>query len=223
MPPTLQIPRLFADAFYLLAHDDVTGRPRQALRLTHLSMGASVLAELIFTEQVYIDAVGVVVFPSAGPMNVVQMTVVEEIAAERKRRRAGEWIRHLGPIVTPLIAARLERAGYHRAVPVPRIRLVGRYFITTAPRWQPDTSAYTSATMAHLNNGLDKGYDLHPQELALVALVYATGLNRQVFPYVRDAAVSRVLAQARYLGGGLPQLFDDTSKAAASAVAAATH
>ncbi len=223
MRPTLQIPRLFADAFYLLAHDDVTGRPRQAPRLTHLSMGASVLAELIFTEQAFIDAIGVGIYPSAQPTNVAQMTAVEEIAAERTRRRARDWLRHLGPVVTPLVAQRLEREGYHRLIAPTRIRLFGPYFIATAPRWQPDNSAYTSATMAHLNRLLDAEWSIGPHEQALVALVYATGLNRRVFPYARAWAVNRVLEQASFLGGGLPQLFDDTRASVASAVAAATH
>jgi hypothetical protein len=186
-------------------------------------MGASVLAELIFTQQAFIDATGVGLYHTAQPMNVVQMTAVEEIAAERRRRPARDWLRHLGPLVTPLIAARLERAGYHRAVPPTRIRLFGPYCITTAPRWEPDNSAYVSVPMAYLSRMLDAGEELGPQEQALVALVYATGLNRRVFPYVSGGAVTRVLEQASFLGGGLPQLFDDTRAAVASAVAAATH
>src|SRR5438067_13659251 len=42
----LHKPALVGDAFYLLLHDRVSGRPHLAPRITHLAMGAAILCEL---------------------------------------------------------------------------------------------------------------------------------------------------------------------------------
>src|SRR5438067_7237056 len=93
----LHKPALVGDAFYLLLHDRVSGRPHLAPRNTHLSIGAAILCELFLTglltvrrryghEDVVAAAQRYPVFP-----DLVQHRVLAEIQTEAQP--PGAWMR----------------------------------------------------------------------------------------------------------------------------------
>jgi hypothetical protein len=166
----------------------------------------------------------VVVYRAAPPEDLVEHLVLAELLSERRRVAARDWLRHLGPLVVPQVAGRLERAGYYRLLPRSRLRLVGSWLLMREPRWVPMvSSAYTSATAVHLSNLLDRGEPVEPQALTLLALCYACGLSRLVFPFAPAGAEEWVMRQASLLGAGLPELFDEVRHVVGTSIAAGRH
>ena len=96
--------------------------------------------------------------------------------------------------------------------------------LTRESRWVPAvSSAYTSATAVYLSNLLDRGEPVEAQALTLLALCYACGLDRLVFPFAPAGAGEWVMRQASLLGAGLPGLFDELRHAVSTAIAAGRH
>jgi hypothetical protein len=223
----LRVPALLGDAFYLLLHDKSSGRPHLAPRITHLSLGAAMLCELFLAGLIGIQPrrghEGVVVLPERYPVmpDLVQHLTLTEI--ETEAQPPSVWMRMLGPLVTEPIAERLERAGYHDALPVPVVGLPFGFVITRPKRWRPESPLAAETPALHLDGLLQSHLRLQLDELALVGLTYACGLHRYVFPFATKAIAERVAREVTELPHPLPDVIRELNTAVNRIVTTARH
>jgi hypothetical protein len=76
---------LLADELYLAAHDDVSGKPRQAPSAIGLALGAALLGELMLYGRVTLGERGVVVVVKhRPPSDALAHTILDSLLGERQ-------------------------------------------------------------------------------------------------------------------------------------------
>jgi hypothetical protein len=156
----LQQPRLLADDFYLIAHDDVTGRPRQPGRTVGLGLAGALLAELVLAGRVTVHDELVVVVNRQPPADALTHTVLDQLAGERQRQTVRTWLAFLGQQTAERVAGRLERDGLVQ-------REESRRLLKTEVRWRPVDISLAAWPGMRLRMLLER---LQPMELSDVVL-----------------------------------------------------
>ncbi len=206
---------MLADDFYLLAHDDLSGRARLPERVTGLGTAGALLAELVH-DGFAVVADGVVALTSSRPPSGEELTtaVYKRIEGE-PGHPVRTWLAFLARSAEIEVARRLTAAGVlvHRASHRPR----------HPGRWLPADPNAAALPGARLVTRLIRGEQLDDESLVLVGLLHATGLDATALWEVRDAA-PEILREPGVLLAALPEslreLISHTEAAVGSAIAA---
>src|SRR6266700_3691402 len=97
---------LLADDLYLMAHDDVSGKPFLQPRAIAVGLAGGLLAEQMLAEKIAIWQGSVVMADSAPPRDELGQIVVGHVLTERQWHRVRDF---LARTATGDVAARLER------------------------------------------------------------------------------------------------------------------
>lgn len=203
-----------ADDFFLMVHDDLSGRPRLSERLLGLGLAGALLGELAIVRAIGVEDGDVTVTAWEPPQFTLLGDVFREIEAEQ-RRPVRDWLDYLGHQATDRVARRLEAEGLVYLKP-PRIKLPGR-----AGQWTP-VDANTAKWPA-----IDVKLQIHNNKadahtLMLFGLTRATGLNNDSLWEVRyrldDPAVLEETLEPLGQSPPLLDLLAHTEAAVGSAV-----
>lgn len=112
----------WAPDFFLVAHDEFTGKLLVNKNLLGCGLAASQLAELVATEQLTLDS-GLVVTIDDGPRAGTGAFVMDTIAEQTTNHGVRAWIQNLAEVLCELVARqlmdngviRMERAGVRRS------------------------------------------------------------------------------------------------------------
>jgi Golgi phosphoprotein 3 (GPP34) len=200
-----------ADDLYLMAHHDVSGRPFLQPRATGLGLAGALLAELVLARRIDIGPQGVVAASRKPPQDKLAARVLDQVARERERRPAGEWLAFLGTTAAADVAGRLEEAGYLTRVASRRPR--------HSPRWVPADSDCAFVAVARARAALDPARPVTAPAAVLAGLAAACGLCPRLLAYAAPGARSPEDA-ALELRAGLRDLIAQTRAAVDSAVLA---
>jgi hypothetical protein len=166
-------PLFLADEFYLVAHHDVTGRPRQHPRSIALSLAAGLLAELVLDGRITVRGDALVVVTEAPPADALAHTVLDQVVRERQQHSVGTWLAYLGQQAPGQIAARLERAGL-------LARQQARRFLRAETAWVPTDISAAAWPGMRLRLLLQREQPMDMPDVVLAGLVDAIGLSAQV-------------------------------------------
>jgi Golgi phosphoprotein 3 GPP34 len=234
-----------ADEFFLMAHDDISGRTRLPDRITGLALAAALLGELALGEWIEVrsGAQGVLALPGGEPVWESGFDGAGR-AGSGFGGSGGSGSRGSGP--TDPLAARVFEYLAAEQHPVRTWlaffaqnahadvadRLIAAGLVSRRPRrrpWQPDCWVPTSPNVAalpaaQLVTRLIRGRPLSDQQTVLIGLLRATGLDQPVLWEVRQSAPDA----ARHLGEAIaalkPSLTELISQAEAAVGAAiASH
>lgn len=200
-----------ADDLFRLAHHHLLGRPLLHPRATAYGLASALLAELLHAGRITIHCGDLHVLSTEPPADALVHTVLDQLAAEPGGQPVGAWLTYLSGTVIARVAGRLHRAGHVRREPS-RLRLPRT--VTWVPT-EPNTAGWPAARLAL---ALRAGRPLDPADQALAALMWATGLDRQVLDGGPAHANLRAL-----VGRGWPPMRDlarQTHAAIGRAVAA---
>jgi len=165
------------DELYLVAHDDVTGRPRLHPRAAALGVAAGLLAELMLGGQLTAgpDATLAAAADAPAPGDALAARVLARVAAEREPLGIRDWLAFLARTAGTDVASRLAQAGYLEAVPA-RWPL-GR------DRWIPVDQSRAFAAVVRARSALDPARPLAVPAAALAGLADAAGLRPLLLQY----------------------------------------
>jgi Golgi phosphoprotein 3 (GPP34) len=173
-----------ADDLYLLAHDDVRGKPRLHPRIAGVALAGALLAELVLAGRIAIHPNSVDVVDARPVPNALATQVLTLLLGEARPHPVGTWLTFFAPDSTAWVAERLGASGVLTLV---RSRL-GR-----APRWVPTDMPTAAAPSVLLHAGLTAGRALTLSDVTLAGLATACGLIQQVLwdapPQSRDYLV----------------------------------
>jgi hypothetical protein len=167
---------VLADQFFLIAHEDRTGRSRLHPRATGLGLAAALLAELMLEGRLRIFEGDLHVASRQPPRDSLSHDILDLLLAQPQHRDVRTWLAYLSQDAAVKVGERMMRSG--AVEPVTR-----RKMLSTQTLYMPNTAAQRNAAAwapARLANLLVRGLEMTVSDRILAGLVAATGLTRYV-------------------------------------------
>jgi hypothetical protein len=209
---------LLADQFFLIAHEDRTGRSRLHPRATGLGLAAGLIGELVMLGRVRAVEGELHVVNSEPTRDALSHGILDLLLAQPQHRELRTWLAFLAQDAADRVGERLIRAGVLESVT--RRKLLGtQTFYLPMNSDQRNAAAWVQVRLANI---LVQGRVVDIADRALAGLVVATGLTRHV---LWDYAVHRPgLTHLQSVVDSLPpdlrELVDHTEAAVGSVLAA---
>jgi len=211
--PGLEGTGRLGDDLWLLAHNDVTGRPYIPPRPLGLGLAAALLAELaldgaliVAGEQITLTA------RHRPPGDELARQALGLLTREREEHPVRDWLAYLGRTAPGDVAARLAAAGY--------LTRAGRLLPWRPPRWVPADRDAAFAPVLRARAALDGTRPLTVHAGALTGLAGACGLGFRLAEYAPAHGARPIGQVAACLDPGLGDLIAWTRTAVDSAVLA---
>jgi hypothetical protein len=167
---------VLADQFFLIAHEDRSGRSRLHPRATGLGLAACLLGELMVIDRVRAFEGDVYVVSREPPMDALSHEVLDLLLAQPQHRDLRTWLAFLAQDATAKVGERLLRAG--AVEPVTRRKLRGAQ--TLYMPMNPDQRNAAAWAPARLANILIHRQAMTIADRLLAGLIVATGLTKYV-------------------------------------------
>ncbi len=196
---------LIADDLYLLAHDDLSGKPFLQPRALGIGLAAGLLAELAVEEAIRIQDDQVIPAGLAPDADNLARCVLRLLYHERQPLPARTWLAFLAASSGEQVAHRLERAGY-------LMRTASRWPWQPA-RWMPADADCAFAPLIRVCAVLDEGRPVTVPGALLAGLAAASGLEPRILPYGPPDARGRLDRAVRQLSPDLRELIAQTRSA----------
>ncbi len=162
---------LLADDLFLLAHDDVSGKPRAHPRVTGLGLAGALLADLVLLGHLEIVP-GRLVVVDVRPVGEALLDDVLRSVAGTPRHDLAEWLGYLAPAAPDRVAERLVAAGVLTEV---RSRLGRR-----DRRYRPAQTTLAAAPSVRLRMLVTRAEPLAAPDTMLAGLAAACGLTQHI-------------------------------------------
>ena len=198
---------LLADGLFLLAYDELSGKPRLSQSVMSLGLAGALLGELALTEKILLRAESVVLTDSQPPGDALTGSVHQQLLRSVMPRPVRDWLLYLADDALGQVAGRLVQRGVLVAHPAQLGRSMRYQFA--------DPNAGTKATLG-LCTKVMRRQPLDAASTMLAGLVGATGLEHPGLFEVRDDPSAR-----RYLHESLHVLHPPTLRALLTATRAA--
>jgi Golgi phosphoprotein 3 (GPP34) len=212
MPVALAGTGRIADELYLLAHDDVTGKPLLQSRALGLGLAGALLAELVLEGKILIRPGEVVVAGFAACQDELTQRVMDLVLSEFEGHPLRDWLAFFAVTARQKVARRLEASGYLTQVSSRWPRRPGR--------WVPVDSDSAFAPMIRVRAVLEptRTRTATASDALLAGLAAACGLGPRILPYGPPDALHRLEAAVRQLHPDLRELISHTQAAVDSAL-----
>jgi hypothetical protein len=188
-----------ADGLFLLAHDELSGKPRLSDGVLGLGLSGALLGELALAEKISVRGDAVVVTDPEPPQDQLAGAVHLRLLRSVAPRPVRDWLMYFADDALAQLAGRLVRGGHLVAQPS-RLGRATRYQFT-------DPNGGGKAAVG-LCTKVMRRQPLEAGSAVLAGLVGATGLEHPVLFEVRDAPQAR-----RYLQESLQALHPPTLRA----------
>jgi len=199
-----------ADDLWLIAHHEISGKPRLAPRAAGLGLAAALLAELALAGSIGIWPAGIAAGGRPEPADGLAHAVLGRVLREQHTVR--DWLLYLARTAEDDVAARLAGAGYLDRVPSRRP--------WRGPRWVPADPDCAFAPVNRALAALDPARAAPDTAAALAGLAAACGLGPRVLMYAPPKARRGLEDAAGQLPPGLRYLITQARAEVASAVLA---
>jgi hypothetical protein len=167
---------VLADQYFLIAHEDRTGRSRLHPRATGLGLAASLLGELMLEGRLRIIEGDLHIVSRQPPSDALSHDILDLLIAQPQHREVRTWLAFLSQDAAIRVGERLMRLG--AVEPVTRRRM-----LSTQTLYMPNSAEQRNAAAwapARLANLLVRGLDMNISDRVLAGLIAATGLTRHV-------------------------------------------
>ncbi|HKT06145.1 MAG TPA: GPP34 family phosphoprotein [Rugosimonospora sp.] len=207
---------LLADELFLIAHDDVTGKPRLHPRVMGIALAGALLGELVLYGRVDVRQVpelgtdGVILVERLPVGDALVDSVLDQVFSEGRPRTVRAWLAFLWPTATRGVGDRLAASGL--LLPA-RTGLLRR-----EPRWTPADTPTAARPVTRLRILLSKQDPMTVADAVLGGFAVECGLGQQIL----WQAPPRAREYLDYLLGHLPEglriLLNQTEQAVGDAV-----
>lgn len=209
---------MLANRFYLIAHDDRTGRSRLHPRATGLGLAACLIGELMLYGRLRAMTGELYVVSHEPPGDSLTHSVLDLLIAQPQHRELRTWLAYLAQDSAERVGERLLRAGVLETVTRRKLRGTQTLYVPMSSD-QRNVAAWEAVRLANL---LVHRRSMTMADQVLTGLVFATGLTRYVLwntPAQREG-MSQLPAILGTLPDDLRQLVEYTEAAVGSVLAA---
>jgi hypothetical protein len=207
--PGLDGTGLVADDLYLLAHNDVTGKPYIQLRPLGLGLAGGLLAEVVLAGIISLTD-GQIAVADSPPREELAAHVLGLVAGEREVHPVRDWLAYLGRTAPANVARRLADAGY--------LVEAARWLPWRSSRWVPVDRDSAFSPVLRVRAALDPARPLTVEGVVLAGLAEACGLGFRLAQYTPAHGARPMEQMAVQLGPSLCDLIAQTKAAVDSAV-----
>ena len=211
MSPGLEGTGRIADDVWLLAHDDVSGRPYIQPRPLGLGLAGGLLAEASLAGVVVLGP-GPVRAGGYGSPEVLAARLLRQVTSEPEPHPVDDWLAYLARTAPDDVAARLEASGY---LARRKGLLPGR-----GGRWIPTNRDTAFSPVLRVRAALDAARPPTLHEALLAGLADACGLGFRTAQYTPARPVRPLHQAVAQLWPELQNLIACTQAAVGSAVLA---
>jgi hypothetical protein len=173
-----------ADDLYLLAHNDINGKPYLQPRAIGIGLAGALLAELMLSGNIQVTPDGIAVADLAPPADELALHVLDLVTGEHEDHSLREWLLYIARTTAEDVAGRLEQDGY-------LVRRGSRW----RSRWMPVDADSAFAPLLRARSALDTSRPLTMHGAVLAGLVTACGLGFRLAQYAPPRA-GRTVEQA---------------------------
>ncbi|MBV9450823.1 MAG: GPP34 family phosphoprotein [Streptosporangiaceae bacterium] len=200
-----------ADDLYLMAHDEVSGKPFVQSRALGLGLASALLAELMLPGLISINSAGITPARPMMPEDTVTRDLLNLLLSERDVHPVREWLLFVGRNAAEGVAGRLAASGY-------LVQSNGWGRPWRGKRWVAVDENCAFAPMLRVRAALD-ATRLPPVHGAVLAgLATACGLGFRIAQYALPEQGRSVEETVELLASGLRELIAQTRAAVDSAV-----
>jgi hypothetical protein len=167
---------VLADQFFLIAHEDRTGRSRLHPRATGLGLAAALLGELILDRRLRVFEGDLYVESREPPRDALTHEILDLLISQPQHTELRTWLAYLAQDAAMRVGERLTRSGAVEPV-------IRRKMLSTQTLYMPNNHEQRNAAAwapMRLANMLVRGYAMTVNDRLLAGLVVATGLTRHV-------------------------------------------
>lgn len=167
---------MLADQYFLIAHEDRTGRSRLHPRATGLGLAGALIGELILEGRVGIADGDLIILDRHPPTDALAHDILDLLIAQSRHRDVRTWLAFLSQDAAARVGERLMRLGAVEPV-------VRRRMLSTQTLYMPNSAEQRNAAAwapARLANLLVRGVEMSVSDRLLVGIIAATGLTRHV-------------------------------------------
>jgi hypothetical protein len=167
---------VLADQYFLIAHEDRTGRSRLHPRATGLGLAGALIGELILEGRIGIAEGDLIILDRHPPTDALAHDILDLLIAQSRHRDVRTWLAFLSQDSAARVGERLMRLGAVEPV-------VRRRMLSTQTLYMPNSAEQRNAAAwapARLANLLVRGVEMSVSDRLLVGLIAATGLTRHV-------------------------------------------
>ena len=209
MSPGLEGTGRIADEVYLLAHNDVTGKPYIQPRPLGLGLAGALLGELVLEGAITMAGDQITVASSRRPSrDQLAAHVLGLVTAEREAHPVRDWLTYLARTAPDDVARRLEAAGY--------LAPAGR----RGGRWVPVDRDSAFSPVLRVRAALDPARPLTVDGGVLAGLADACGMGFHLAQYAPARGARSLDQMAACLDPSLGDLIAQTRAAVDSALLA---
>jgi Golgi phosphoprotein 3 (GPP34) len=167
---------LLADQYFLIAHEDRTGRSRLHPRATGLGLAAALIGELVVHDRVRVFEGDLYVVSREPPGDALAHDVLDLLIAQPQHRELRVWLAFLAQDAEIKVGERLLRAGIVEPVSRRGLRRSQTHYKPMSSQ-QRNVAAWAPVRLAEM---LVHHRVMNLSDRVLAALVVATGLTRHV-------------------------------------------
>jgi hypothetical protein len=210
MPAEHDRPHRLADEFFLLAHDDVTGKARVHPLVTGFGLAGALIGELMLAGRADLRS-GFLVVRDPGPVDdPVGQAVLRRLTAHPEPQRLPVWLGTLAETAEDAVARRLVADGI--------VTAARSGFLRRGARWVPAEMSTAAWPAARLRMLLIRSEPLAAGDVVLAGLAVACGLESRLL-WDTPPETRQYLDYLRFaLAGPLRELIGNTETAVANAV-----
>jgi hypothetical protein len=213
MSPGLDGTGRVGDDLYLLAHNDVTGKPYIQPRPLGLGLAGALLAELVLAGALSIQDDEITMSDGRRPSaDELACDVLGSLAREPEAHPVHDWLAYLARTAPAEVARRLAAAGY--------LAQAARWLPWRPDRWVPVDRDSAFAPLLRVRAVLDPARPLTAEVAALTGLANACGLGYRLAEYAPAGHARSVEQVTCQLGPDLGGLIAQTRAAVDSALLA---
>jgi len=167
---------VLADQYFLIAHEDRTGRSRLHPRATGLGLAGALIGELLLEGRLELIDGDLHIIDRRPPGDALAHDILSLLIAQPQHREVRTWLAYLSQDAAMRVGERLIRAGAVEPVTRRKMLSTQTLYMPNNPE-QRNAAAWAAARLANL---LVRGLEMSVSDRVLAGLVAATGLTRHV-------------------------------------------
>jgi hypothetical protein len=202
---------LLADDYFLLAHDDRSGKARISPKSLELGLAGAMIAELVVDQRLLVEGASLRVLRADPPPDPLAHTVLATMLAEPQHREVRTWLAYLGQTAIDSVAQRLVRVGIAQPIQT-------RWLLKPVTRYVATDINLPAGRVVRLRRLLTNAEPMSVADCALSGLAAVTGLSGHVLWDGHPAGIRRLQRAIAELPTPLRHLIAQVEAAVGDAV-----